>query len=76
MTDASRESASRKSASRKSWPDAHIPDQSGRTVIITGANSGLGADTAKALAARGAQVILACRNTDKADQVAAQPLGG
>ncbi len=72
MTDASRESASRKSASRKSWPDAHIPDQSGRTVIITGANSGLGADTAKALAARGAQVVLACRNTDKADQVAAQ----
>jgi NAD(P)-dependent dehydrogenase (short-subunit alcohol dehydrogenase family) len=52
------------------WSVADIPDQSGRTVVITGANSGLGAETAKALAAAGANVVLACRNTTKADVVA------
>lgn len=53
------------------WSTADIPDQTGRTVVVTGANSGLGAETAKALDAAGARVILACRNTAKADEVAA-----
>ena len=53
------------------WTATDIPDQSGRTYVITGANSGLGAVTARALGARGAEVILACRNTAKAEPVAA-----
>lgn len=43
----------------------NIPDQSGRVALITGANAGLGFETARALAARGAHVILACRDAAK-----------
>ena len=49
-----------------SWTAADIPDQRGRTVLITGANSGLGLRSAEALAGAGAQVLLACRNPTKA----------
>ena len=48
------------------WTAADIPDQTGRTAVVTGANSGLGLRTAEALAAAGARVLLACRNADKA----------
>jgi NAD(P)-dependent dehydrogenase (short-subunit alcohol dehydrogenase family) len=48
------------------WTAADIPDQSGRTVVVTGANSGLGLRSSEALAAHGAQVVLACRNAAKA----------
>ncbi|MEV3903143.1 SDR family NAD(P)-dependent oxidoreductase [Mycobacterium sp. NPDC050551] len=47
------------------WTTADIPDQTGRTAVITGANTGLGYETAAALAARGARVVLAVRNLDK-----------
>ncbi|WP_431234972.1 SDR family NAD(P)-dependent oxidoreductase [Mycolicibacterium psychrotolerans] len=47
------------------WTAADIPDQTGRTAVITGANTGLGYETARALAAKGAHVVLAVRNLDK-----------
>ncbi len=49
------------------WTTADIPDQSGRLALITGANSGLGLETARALVARGATVLLACRNRERAE---------
>jgi NAD(P)-dependent dehydrogenase (short-subunit alcohol dehydrogenase family) len=57
------------------WTTTHIPDQTGRTAVITGANTGLGFETAKALAAKGAHVVLAVRDTAKGKQAAAQISG-
>ncbi|HUL98283.1 MAG TPA: SDR family NAD(P)-dependent oxidoreductase [Mycobacterium sp.] len=54
------------------WTTADIPDQTGRTAVITGANTGLGYETAKALAAKGAHVVLAVRNLDKGKDAAEQ----
>ena len=55
-----------------SWTCADIPDQHGRTALITGANSGLGLETARALAQRGARVVLACRSLERAEQARAE----
>jgi len=52
------------------WTADSIPDQSGRTAIVTGANSGLGFETTKALAAHGARVVLAVRNEAKGQAAA------
>src|SRR5690606_11934867 len=53
------------------WNPKRIPEQSGRTFVVTGANGGLGAVTTKVLAAKGATVVMACRNVAKAEQIAA-----
>ena len=52
-----------------------IPDMTGKTVIVTGANSGIGRAAATALADHGARVVLAVRNTDKGDAAASQMPG-
>ncbi|MFC0314455.1 oxidoreductase [Gordonia phosphorivorans] len=52
------------------WSIADMPDQRGRRIVVTGANSGLGEQTARALGRAGADVVLACRNVEKAQRVA------
>jgi NAD(P)-dependent dehydrogenase (short-subunit alcohol dehydrogenase family) len=47
------------------WTTANAPDQSGRIAVLTGANTGVGYETAAALAAKGAHVVLAVRNLEK-----------
>ena len=49
------------------WNITHIPDQTGKTCIVTGANSGIGLVEARVLAQKGAKVILACRDMEKAN---------
>ena len=48
------------------WNIEQMPDQTGRVAVVTGANTGIGFETAAALAAHGARVVLACRNPRKA----------
>lgn len=57
------------------WNAADIPDLSGLTVLVTGSNSGIGLETAAALAGAGATTVLACRNADKAHAARADIAG-
>jgi NAD(P)-dependent dehydrogenase (short-subunit alcohol dehydrogenase family) len=57
------------------WTEQHIPDQHGRVAVVTGANTGLGFETARMLAERGAAVVLAVRDVEKGKQAAARITG-
>ncbi|WP_410660633.1 oxidoreductase [Amycolatopsis sp. lyj-112] len=52
-------------AAHTRWTEADIPDQTGRTAFVTGANSGLGLRTAEVLASKGARVLLGCRSPER-----------
>lgn len=54
------------------WTAADVPDQAGRTIVITGATSGLGLSSARVMAGSGARVLLAARNPEKAESACAE----
>jgi NAD(P)-dependent dehydrogenase (short-subunit alcohol dehydrogenase family) len=57
------------------WTPAAMPDQWGRTVVVTGANSGIGFEATKAVASAGAHVVMACRSTDRGGEAAEEIRG-
>ena len=68
MSDGTRTPA----ASTAAWTEADVPEQSGRTAVVTGANSGIGFEAARVLAERGAEVVLAVREPGKGRDAAAR----
>ncbi|AOK31553.1 MULTISPECIES: oxidoreductase [Burkholderia] len=52
------------------WSEQHVPPQHGKVAVVTGANSGLGWQIAETLAAKGAQVVMGCRDTGKGEHAA------
>jgi NAD(P)-dependent dehydrogenase (short-subunit alcohol dehydrogenase family) len=56
----------------KGFTESDVTDQSGKTIVITGANTGLGYEAARVLSAKGARVIIACRSQQKAEDAIAR----
>ncbi|HEX2679290.1 MAG TPA: SDR family NAD(P)-dependent oxidoreductase, partial [Polyangiales bacterium] len=54
------------------WSPSTVPELAGRCIVVTGANSGLGFETARALARKGAELVMACRDVRKAEQAEAK----
>lgn len=60
--------------SKRNWTVDDIPELTGKVVVVTGANSGIGYEVIRALAGKGAHVVMACRNLEKAESAAAHIL--
>jgi NAD(P)-dependent dehydrogenase (short-subunit alcohol dehydrogenase family) len=58
-------------ANDSSWDPAHLPSQTGKTIVVTGGNAGIGYFVSEQLAGAGGRVIMASRSNDKADAAAA-----
>src|SRR5215813_2826034 len=59
-------------ASTSGFTEADVPNQSGKCFIVTGANTGIGLEISRVLAARGARVLLACRDRAMAEAAMAK----
>ena len=62
--------------SKNHWTKSHMPDLTGKVIIVTGGNSGLGYESVKAFAEKGAEVIMACRNLDKGNAARNEIMSG
>jgi NAD(P)-dependent dehydrogenase (short-subunit alcohol dehydrogenase family) len=60
--------------SKEKWTIEQIPDLTGKIIIVTGGNSGLGFESAKAFAKKGAEVIIACRSLEKGEDAKSEIL--
>ena len=56
----------------KQWKAEDLPDLSGKTIVVTGGNSGIGYEAALQFAGKNASVVLACRNVEKAREAASK----
>ena len=56
----------------KHWTKADMPDLTGKKVVVTGANSGVGYEAARAFAEKGAHIVFACRNRERAEKAMAE----
>ena len=59
-------------AMKKGFTESDVPGQEGKTIVVTGANTGLGYEAARVLSAQGARVLIACRSEQKAEDAIAR----